>query len=983
MASLFGLHTAKATAAKPATGLRVQSAVSGKPLPLFWGRNRLSGNLIWYGDFVATANSQSSGGGKGGGGGGGGKGGSGSSSYTYSTAVAIGIANTPVSSISTVWDGTSESTLSHYNLTLFGGSYTQAPWGYLSTKHASQAIAYHGLAYVGAGPMSLGSDATLPSLSYDCVGPLSGAAMASSPDASPAAILTDLLTNAFYGLGFPTNRIGDLSGWSTWCLANGLMVSPVIDSTTTADSVLTDILDATASAVVWAGGLLTVVPYGDTSVTGNGATWTAPSGPAYTLSDTDFNKLQGGNSNSVSSSQSNAPLQVTRKAQRDAYNDVWVEYWDRSNAYNPTIVEAKDEAAITAFGLRPESVKSWHFITTAAVASTAAQLHLGRQSVLTTYAMTVGQEYILLDPMDVVALIDPAVGLSGQWVRITEITENGDGTLTLQAEEFLNGPGAVAAGDTEPAAGWNPAWNAVPSATNTPILLAAPPEVAQGLELWLIASGSSSGGAGGWGGCGVYLSADNATYTTVGNQEGPAIQGVTTVTLPAGSDPDTADTLSVDLSQSGMILLPVAQADADLYRSLCWIANPDGSNGEFIAYRDATLSGSSIYTLGYLRRGLYGTAPVAHPAGSVFARLDGRVFAIPYTAAEIGSERYIKLPAFNIYGSAAQDISAVTATAISLPAPPAPPAITGFTVAQSGNDVVFQWTDTADWALKGYDILYGPVGGSVDAAIMLTEASRSTEMTNASVPPGSWTFYIQGRDQFGQTGPASSQALTVSNVNSTVATVASEPGWLGTLSGLLMHYTGVLVPDSAAAASVLSNAQLFTQFVPVPVAGASYTAPAIDTGTQGTVRAYATVNALPAPGSTTRPQVSFLLDTWADGATDPGTFTPWGGGSITARYFKGQIQVNTAIPAVIAAFDMTLDAPVQSITMTGVAIAAGGTAVVFPRAFHTPPAVQITPSDGTSTGGGASAITPSGCTVQLFQGAALVAGTCTLTITGN
>ena len=45
---------------------------------------------------------------------------------------------------------------------------------------------------------------------------------------------------------------------------------------------------ATNSAFVWSSGTLTLVPYGDTDITANGYTYTAPSSPLYDLTDDDF-----------------------------------------------------------------------------------------------------------------------------------------------------------------------------------------------------------------------------------------------------------------------------------------------------------------------------------------------------------------------------------------------------------------------------------------------------------------------------------------------------------------------------------------------------------------------------------------------------------------------------------------------------------------------------------------------------------------------
>src|SRR5216684_2700768 len=69
------------------SGLQIQTSAIGKAIPLIYGATRIAGNLIWYGDFKATAHASSPpGGGKGGVAGGGGKGGSGgSTTYTYQT----------------------------------------------------------------------------------------------------------------------------------------------------------------------------------------------------------------------------------------------------------------------------------------------------------------------------------------------------------------------------------------------------------------------------------------------------------------------------------------------------------------------------------------------------------------------------------------------------------------------------------------------------------------------------------------------------------------------------------------------------------------------------------------------------------------------------------------------------------------------------------------------------------------------------------
>jgi hypothetical protein len=72
-----------------------------------------------------------------------------------------------------------------------------------------------------------------------------------------------------------------------------------------------------------------------------------------------------------------------------------------------------------------------------------------------------------------------------------------------------------------------------------------------GSQVWIAASPLNA--SRNWGGCNVYLSFDNSTYGLVGSIKRAANQGALTAMLPSysGSNPDTADTLAVDLAMSG------------------------------------------------------------------------------------------------------------------------------------------------------------------------------------------------------------------------------------------------------------------------------------------------------------------------------------------------------------------------------------------------------------------------------------------------
>ena len=193
-----------------------------------------------------------------------------------------------------------------------------------------------------------------------------------------------------------------------------------------------------------------------------------------------------------------------------------------------------------------------------------------------------------------------------------------------------------------------------PGDTNAPIVFEPPAALTGGaLEAWIIASGGAD-----WGGCQLWISTDGNTYGLAGTIYRGARQGVLTATLPAAADPDTADTLAVDLTESQGQLLSGTQADADGYVTLCFCG------GELLSYETATLTATCKYALTYLRRGAYGTTISAHPSGAPFARFgpnDPSLFRYTYPASFVGQTIYLKLPGFNIFGQALQGLAGVSA----------------------------------------------------------------------------------------------------------------------------------------------------------------------------------------------------------------------------------------------------------------------------------------------------------------------------------
>lgn len=631
----------------PETALRIQSSAYGQPIPIGWGQARLAGNLIWYGDFNYTVVQQQSGGK--GFGGGGGKGGGGGS-YNYTAAVAIGVCAGPIAAFIQCWNTKTAQSLGSLNLTGFLGTYTQTAWSYLTSKHSSQADNYRGIAYVAAGPMQLGSNPELPNLSYEVRFVISNA-ISGLPDAAPASIVTDFLTNSHYGLGFPSVRIGDLTVYNDYTLALGLVFSPILTNQQAAGSFFQDLMAATNSEAVWSGGVLNIIPYGDTVVTGNGHTYNPPDAAIYSLGDNDVMASQGVSSESSSSTGSYDPIIVTRVSNLKKYNSIPIEYLDRTNSYNPQVVTAKDDASISGTGLRQSDTKSWHFICNTACATTSAHLLLGRQSILNTPAITVGPEYMLLDPMDIIEVNDDAMGMDEQWVRIKEIQENADGSFTLQFEEYANGTGSTPLYGTENASGYFPNYEVDPGPVSPPVLLNPPSLMVQGqLEVWALVAGLNPF----WGGCDAYISTDGSSYAYVGTIDGPSRFGELLTTLASHADPDNTNTINVDMSDSLGVLTSTSATSLAAFGTVSMI------DQEAVAYQNVSFLGSNQYALTTLRRGLYGTTITSHAAGAQFSRLDTQIFKYIFTKAQIGKTIFAKFCSFNVYRRGLQDISTVT-----------------------------------------------------------------------------------------------------------------------------------------------------------------------------------------------------------------------------------------------------------------------------------------------------------------------------------
>ena len=590
------------------------------------------------------------------------------------------------------------------NFELFGGGQGQTVWPFLenggswqlgggSANVASgtmsgdpgQALGYTKISYVAYGPMFLGEagqvqDNTFEVLTADAFG-------GGITDCNPVQCIYRVLTDTSWGMGsgavpFPVSAIdngasgtwggavgtpGTRSVGSTawnWFTANNFFISPKIDSQESASSVMGKWLEAGMCAAEGPEGLLKLVPYGSTSVAANGCTWVGPQSYVVALDDTCFVTKDGED-----------PVKLTRSSWQDAVNKVRIGFCNRQNQYQDDIVDEWDQAAINRYGERTESPTSFDFIKTQAAATFSGTMRVKRStSIRNSYEFTLPFIYSYLEPMDIVTITTSSawaaglnnlsLGVNNLPVRIQKTEDDPVAGIKCTCEDYQ----ALAA---EPVL-----FNKQISAASVLVNQWAQPgnsEVVmfeatdrltkqQGNQIWIGACGTTAQ----WGGCNIWVSRDGSNYTQVGTIEQAARLGVLASSLATGSDPDTVNSLVVDLAENCSPLDAGSDTDADNNVTMCFIGSPTAE--EVISYSACSVTADNQYTMnGYLRRGQMGTPINSFAAGSLFMRLDDSVFQYQYDPTWAGQTLYFKFQSFNQFNNNAQPLPSLTATTFTVP----------------------------------------------------------------------------------------------------------------------------------------------------------------------------------------------------------------------------------------------------------------------------------------------------------------------------
>lgn len=441
--------------------LHYNTSQQGSVLPLIYGTTRQQVNLINFANYIGPNGKKGKSGsipitgtsntGKGGGAS---KGkGSKKSGGDYSIDVDFAICQGPVGNNSgnnLVFSSTGVEPFASSGLNFYDGSDGQAPDStFLSFGFP---VGYSGSCHITGTPMDLGQSPVIPNLSFEITGFETGTNTGGyTTDANPGNIITDFLTNLRYGVGFSITNLDDLiagSGltYGDYCQAAQLLVSISLDGHQTALEWIDPLAKMTNTAMIFSDGLLKFIPYGDLALNSNGATWTPNLVPVYSLTDEHFLPWHPHKDGGELRPGEDDPILLTVTNAADVANWLSIEYTDRTNYYNSTIITVYDQSLVDEFGLRIGDSLQGRMFCNPTSAQISAQLYLQRSIYFRDkpYKFNAGWQFALLEPMDIV-LLTGRFGdnyLNETPVRILSIEENDNGDLTFEAEEVQVGQNA-------------------------------------------------------------------------------------------------------------------------------------------------------------------------------------------------------------------------------------------------------------------------------------------------------------------------------------------------------------------------------------------------------------------------------------------------------------------------------------------------------------------------------------------------------------
>ena len=700
------------TRANKISTFTVNTAEYGTAVPEIYGTTRIGGNIIYYDDFTAHEHKETHRAGKGGGK-------QTNITYTYSVATIIGLCEGQITGINRIWK---DKEVYNYpaeevGLSLFDGASTQSPWSYVAQHHPDKSLPYNGLAYM-AGVIDLGDSAAMPTYNFEVKGKL--LSTGDGVDVNPADYIRALLDR----VGLSDVAIENLDEYRKYCKEADLLISTPADADESAvRDIVKEITGLTNAHIFWSNDQYKIVIIEDRPA-GN---WTPDKTVQYDLTADDFIPQSDG-----------ALVTYQRKDSADIYNRFPVEFSNRANSYEKESVAYQFSEDIANHGLRQANTINARYMYTKERAVKVAEMAARKNKYgRNQYTFTLDWAFCRIEPGDLVRISDKYSGIDKQVVRVTAVTEDDSGMLTVTAVSVPPGNYSAAMYDVHdvdrPYIDYNQA-----APDTVPVIFQPPADLtADGLELWIAAKGKADG----WGGCTVYVSDDNTNYRTVGQIAGSARCGKLMQPLSPMPNHITGNQAIVTCNDQ---LLSGTPQDAERKNTLCWI------DGECMSYVNANLQSNGAWLLSGLYRGQCNTAVRTHAKNTDFVRLDNSVFKVPFTKEDIGKKIYLKFCSYNIFGAGNQDLSEVRAYEYTLTPYYIPP-VTNLTAYNryrqladgvSRYDIVVNWTPPELQSYLQGDVWYKTNNGQAKD-LVIKEGTKGSELGF----DGEWTFGGSGKDQ--------------------------------------------------------------------------------------------------------------------------------------------------------------------------------------------------------------------------------------------
>lgn len=700
------------TRANKISTFTVNTAEYGTAVPEIYGTTRIGGNIIYYDDFTAHEHKETHRAGKGGGK-------QTNITYTYSVATIIGLCEGQITGINRIWK---DKEVYNYpaeevGLSLFDGASTQSPWSYVAQHHPDKSLPYNGLAYM-AGVIDLGDSAAMPTYNFEVKGKL--LSTGDGIDVNPADYIRALLDR----VGLSDVNIENLDEYRKYCKEADLLISTPADADESAvRDIVKEITGLTNAHIFWSNDQYKIVIIEDRPA-GN---WTPDKTVQYDLTADDFIPQSDG-----------ALVTYQRKDSADIYNRFPVEFSNRANNYEKESVAYQFSEDIANHGLRQANTINARYMYTKERAVKVAEMAARKNKYgRNQYTFTLDWAFCRIEPGDLVRISDKYSGIDRQVVRVTAVTEDDSGMLTVTAVSVPPGNYSAATYDVHDVD--RPYIDYNKSAPDTvPVIFQPPADLtADGLELWIAAKNKADG----WGGCTVYVSDDNTNYRTVGQIAGSARCGK--LTQPLSPIPNHPSGNQVFVTCNDQLLSGTPQ-DAERKNTLCWI------DGECMSYVNANLQSNGAWLLSGLYRGQCNTTIRMHAKDTDFVRLDNSVFKVPFTKDDIGKKIYLKFCSYNIFGAGNQDLYEVKAYEYTL-APYYIPPVTNLTAYNryrqladgvSRYDIVVSWTPPELQSYLQGDVWY-KTSNAQAKDLVIKEGTKGSELGFN----GEWTFGGSGKDQ--------------------------------------------------------------------------------------------------------------------------------------------------------------------------------------------------------------------------------------------